>query len=269
MTALDIPSHAPKIFQLLGHDLRWRMVALLARSDYSGQELVRLLQQPQNLVSYHLKLLAEQHVVQERRNNADERSIYYRVDMETLRLLYQTSGTALHPGLAVCDHHEEEDQETGTFPQTPIRMLFLCTHNSARSQMAEGIVRALTHGQIDVVSAGSHPTQLHPMAVRVLQEMGIDISSQHAKQVKEFAHQSFDYVITVCDRVRESCPTFPGEPISLHWSCPDPVTAEGTEAERYHVFEQVAQDLSTRIRYLLMLIAQESQQRLFSLPKHP
>src|SRR5436305_12132347 len=92
---------APSLFKLLAHDLRFRIVTLLARSDYNGQELIRLLKQPQNLVSYHVRLLADQHLVTERRNSADERSIYYHLDLEGLQTLYLTSGEELHPSLGI------------------------------------------------------------------------------------------------------------------------------------------------------------------------
>ncbi|HLH63403.1 MAG TPA: arsenate reductase ArsC [Ktedonobacteraceae bacterium] len=142
---------------------------------------------------------------------------------------------------------------------TSLRILFLCTGNSARSQMAEGLLRHLSQEQIEVFSAGSNPRRLHPYAVRVMAAMGIDISLQRAKHFDEFRGQSFDYVITVCDRIKEKCPTFPGnpEPAHIHWSLPDPSLMEGSEEEKYAVFEQIAQQLRTRIRYLLVQLQHE------------
>ena len=115
-------------------------------------------------------------------------------------------------------------------------------------------MRHLSKGAIEVFSAGSAPTSMHPLARRVLTTMGIENSQQHAKHMDEFKEQSFDYIITVCDRIHESCPTFPGDPEQIHWSFPDPTTIKGSEQESSHAFEQVALQLTTRIRYLLILI---------------
>lgn len=118
----------------------------------------------------------------------------------------------------------------------PVRVLFLCTHNSARSQIAEGLLRHQSHGQVETCSAGTHPIQLHPTAVRVMADIGIDISRQRAKHLNEVEDQSFDYVITVCDTVYEVCPEFPGHPRYLHWGLPDPAAYEGSEAMQQQVF---------------------------------
>ena len=242
----------PSVFKLLGHEIRWNIVTLLTHSDYCGQELVRLLRQPQNLLSYHLQLLHTQGVITERRSTADERSIYYSLDLDTLRTLYFASADALHPALHM-PQQELQELEMHLLRKR-VRVLFLCTHNSARSQMAEGILRHLSKGSIEVFSAGSVPTSTHPLAIQVLSTMGIDSSQQHAKHMDEFKGQSFDYIVTVCDRIHESCPTFPGDPEQIHWSFHDPTTVEGSEQERSRAFEQVALQLTTRIRYLLILI---------------
>lgn len=242
----------PGVFKLLGHAIRWNIVSLLAHSDYCGQELVRLLRQPQNLLSYHLQLLHAQGVITERRSTADERSIYYSLNLDTLRSLYFASADVLHPALHMPQRELQELEIL--LPRKHLRVLFLCTHNSARSQMAEGILRHLSKGNIDVFSAGSIPTSTHPQAVQVLAATGIDISQQRAKHIDEFKGQSFDYIVTVCDRIHESCPTFPGDPEQIHWSFPDPAAVEGSEQERSRAFEQVALQLTTRMRYLLILI---------------
>lgn len=121
------------------------------------------------------------------------------------------------------------------------RVLFLCTANSARSQMAEGLLRALAGDRFEVVSAGVEPGSLHPLAVKAMAEMGIDISTQMAKSVDRFLGQEFDYVITVCDAAAERCPVFPGRARRLHWSIEDPANATGTEEERIRTF-RVARD---------------------------
>lgn len=131
------------------------------------------------------------------------------------------------------------------------RILFLCTHNKARSQIAEGICRHLGGDKFDVESAGSEPSVIHPLAVKSLTTMGIDASKQRSKHMAELANQSFDYVITVCDRVREICPVFPGTPTYLHWSLRDPTAVTGSPAMQEEAFNHIARQIEARIRHLL------------------
>jgi protein-tyrosine-phosphatase len=242
----------PGFLKLLAHDLRWKLLVALAQSDRRVQELVEWLDAPPNLVSYHLRRLRDLHLVTERRSTADGRDVYYSLDLDRLRELYLAAGTGLHPALdsAIPDPRDRADQATGG----RVRVLFLCTENSARSQMAEGILRHLSQGQVEVHSAGSAPTTLHPHAVRALAALGIDISQQHAKPIETFQGQQFDYIITVCDRVRERCPSFPGDPEHIHWSIPDPAGVEGPEQAQHRAFVQTARHLMTRIHYLLLMI---------------
>jgi protein-tyrosine-phosphatase len=258
MSANITLSQPPAFLKLLAHDLRWQMLGLLARSDYCGRELVRLLGQPQNLVSYHLRQLHDQSLVSERRRTADGRDIYYSLNLDMLHNLYVASAVALHPAL----HSTETAAEVNALHiagKQPTRVLFLCTENSARSQMAEALLRHLSKGRIEAYSAGSNPIRVHPYAVQTLARIGIDISQQRAKHFDEFRGQRFDRMITVCDRVNESCPAFPGDPEHIHWSFPDPAAVNGSEQERYHAFEQVALQLTTRIRYLLILLEREQR----------
>ncbi len=245
---------SPAILKLLAHDVRWKILTLLARGDYCVQELVRFLEQPQNLVSYHLRRMHNLGIVKEHRSTADGRDIYYSLDLEKLQSLYFSSAGVLHPALGNAQILSREQITISAYK--PLRILFLCTSNSGRSQMAEGLLRHMSQGRFEVFSAGSNPRSLHPYAVRVMAAMGIYISHQRAKHFDEFHGQSFDYVITLCDRVKEKCPSFPGnpEPVHLHWSLPDPSLIEGSEDEKYAVFEQIAQQLRTRIRYLLVQI---------------
>jgi protein-tyrosine-phosphatase len=134
-------------------------------------------------------------------------------------------------------------------------VLFLCTGNSARSQIAEALVQELTGGAIEARSAGSHPKPLHPNAVRVMRERGIDFRGRRSKHLSEFAQQRFDYVISLCDRVREVCPEFPDHPGLIHWSIPDPAREGSNDAETYPAFERTATELAARIPFLLELIA--------------
>lgn len=131
------------------------------------------------------------------------------------------------------------------------RVLFLCTGNSCRSQMAEGLLRELAGNEFDTASAGTNPTQMNPTAVRVMAEAAIDITGQHSKSVDEMIGRRFDYVITVCDRARDACPIFPGDAKQIHWSFEDPADATGTVEERLSVFRRVRDEIADRIREFL------------------
>jgi len=131
-----------------------------------------------------------------------------------------------------------------------IRVLFVCVHNSARSQMAEGLARHFGGSNIEVFSAGSQPTDVHPFAVRVMDEIGIDISGQFSKSFSDVAGQRFDFVITLCGEGELSCPVFPGKYKRLHWPLPDPSAVKGTVENRLVVFRDVRDELSERIKTL-------------------
>ena len=128
------------------------------------------------------------------------------------------------------------------------RVLILCTGNSARSQMAEGLLRDLAGDRFEVASAGVAPTRVRPEAITVMREIGVDISAEHSKSVAEFAGQEFDYVITVCDNANEQCPVFPGKTERIHWSFDDPAAAEGDEDLRLSVFRRVRDEILDRLR---------------------
>lgn len=128
-----------------------------------------------------------------------------------------------------------------------IRVLFLCTHNSARSQMAEGYLRHAAGGRLEVFSAGTEATRVRPEAREAMAEIGVDISGQESKTLGRYLSEPFDYVITVCDDAGESCPAFPGPAERLHWSLPDPSAAGGDEEERLAVFRQVRDRLRRHV----------------------
>jgi arsenate reductase len=127
------------------------------------------------------------------------------------------------------------------------RVLFLCTHNSARSQMAEGMLRNLAEGRFEVMSAGTEATHVRRQAIKVMNEIGIDISGQESKTLARYLGQPFDYVITVCDEANEACPVFAGAKNRLHWSLEDPSRADGSEEERLAVFRRVREEIRERI----------------------
>ena len=127
------------------------------------------------------------------------------------------------------------------------RVLFLCTHNSARSQMAEGFLRSLAGDRFDVASAGTEATRVHPLARGAMAELGIDISGHTSKVVDELVDQPWDYVITVCDAANESCPVFPKKSSRLHWSFEDPSRATGSDDQRLEAFRHVRDQIERRI----------------------
>ena len=246
----EVPGSAPPGFlRLAGHPLRWRLLTELARSDRQVRELRDLLGQPQSLVSYHLGQLRAGGLVSARRSSADRRDAYYRVDLTRCTELLTETGRALHPGLGLVPAPADRVRER-------TRVLFLCTGNSARSQMAEALLGQLGGDVIEAASAGSQPKPLHPDAVLVMREHGIDISGHRAKHLDTFAGQRFGYVISLCDRVREVCPEFPGHPQMIHWSIADP----SGEQDTHQAFRRVAAELRTRIGFLLGLIGHDAGQ---------
>lgn len=140
----------------------------------------------------------------------------------------------------------------------PIRVLFVCTGNSARSVMAEALLRRQGGDCFEVNSAGTEPKGVHPLTLRVLSEAGIDASWARSKSVEEFVGQPFDYVVTVCDQARQACPVFPGVHASLHWDFEDPAAAQGTEAERLMVFREVFIELGDRIGEFVTLAQRQA-----------
>jgi ArsR family transcriptional regulator, arsenate/arsenite/antimonite-responsive transcriptional repressor / arsenate reductase (thioredoxin) len=237
--------------KLLAHDVRWKLICYLARSDYRVHELGDLIREPMNLVSYHLKKLRMADLVHEHRSLADGRDVYYSLDLDKVRGSLLAAGESIHPAVVPNGNKLPEQAERSIVKPTSV--LFLCTHNSARSQMAEGILRQIGNDKVEVFSAGSEPAEVHRDAIRVMAEMNIDISQQRSKHLNEFAGQIFDYIITVCDRVREVCPVFPGDPKQMHWSLSDPAAVEGNRA-RYQAFLETANLLSTRLHHLLIII---------------
>lgn len=141
----------------------------------------------------------------------------------------------------------------------PVRVLFVCTGNSARSVMAEALLRRHGGDRFEVHSAGTEPKGVNPLTLRVLEEAGIDASWARSKSVSEYLGQSFDYVITVCDEARQVCPVFPGQHESMHWGYADPAAAEGTEEERLRVFRRVFTQLGERVGQFATVARRQGQ----------
>jgi protein-tyrosine-phosphatase/DNA-binding transcriptional ArsR family regulator len=215
----------------------------LARGDRQVHELCALLGEQQSLISYHLGQLRKADLVEARRSAADARDSYYVLKLGRCIDLLADVGGLLHAGLRVTRPAPPSDPRS--------RVLFLCTGNSARSQMAEALLRTRSGDAVSASSAGSRPKPVHPFAIAAMADRGIDVSTARAKHLDEYANDSFDYVITLCDRVREVCPDFPGHPLVAHWSIRDPAAEPDTRS----AFDRVAAELAERIGFLLHAIA--------------
>ncbi len=255
-----VDGEPPRFLQLVAHPVRWRLLRELVYSDRAVWELTQLLGERQSLVSYHLRQLRAEGLVSVRRSSADGRDSYYTVDLVHCEALLQAAGGALHPGLRLVPASSAVRRARGRRGRRK-RVLFLCSGNSARSQIAEALLEQMSEGTIRAVSAGSNPKPLHPNAVRVMKTRGIDISANRTKHLNKFVSQRFDFVITLCDRVREVCPDFPSHPNLVHWSVPDPALEGANDRASYPAFERTACELETRIAFLLTLLDEPSMTR--------
>jgi protein-tyrosine-phosphatase/DNA-binding transcriptional ArsR family regulator len=228
----------PAFLRLAAHPLRWRLMTSLARSDHRVRELASLVGEPQNLVSYHLRLLRDGGLVTVSRSSFDGRDTYYHLHLDRCAEGLAVTGAELHPFLGSVSRRA-----------APLRtVLFVCTGNSARSPIAEALLRKHTGGRVKVLSAGSHPRPaLHADTVRVLrEEFDVDVTDQQPRHLNILTGRRFDYVITLCDKAREVCPEFGGH--SSHWSVPEPAG--------YPAFTRTAADIDARVRHLMSLLTE-------------
>lgn len=230
---------APSVLKLLAHDIRWRLVEHLAQSDRRVGELVDLVGERQNLVSYHLRILRDAELVAERRSSRDARDIYYALDKDRLRTGLQQSAQQLRIGGG------DLRTSSSTGP-----VLFVCSGNSARSVMAEALLRSVSKGAIHVWSAGTRPQGVHPIALQVLRDRGVATQGLHSKGLDELADVIFQTVITLCDIAREEHADLPAHRELVHWSIADPAAEPGGPAEVREAFERVADELTKRIACL-------------------
>jgi ArsR family transcriptional regulator len=244
----DPDSSALDALKLLADDTRWRLIRALRHTDRQAGELASMCKLPNNLVSYHLGLLRQAGLIQMHRSDADARVLYYGLDLAALQHAYQQIGAALPlPTPAV------------TAP-TATTVVFLCTHNSARSQMAEGWLRHLSGGVIIARSAGVTPTTLNPVAVQVMAEVGIDIGYQRSKGIESLAAVP-DLVVTVCDVAREQCPVELRNAPFLHWSIADPAREAGDGPIRLDAFRMAREQIRMRVQGLLRSLPEVVAQR--------
>ena len=244
MTASSIPSsELPEAFKLIADEMRWRLLMILRQGDYQVGELTTRLGIPQNLVSYHLSVLRQGGLVQMHRSDADGRVLYYGLDLNALRAGYQQIGALLQIPV---------DTVLAELPARTV--IFLCTANSARSQMAEAWLRFLSDGRLSARSAGTHPRSVHSLTVQVMAEAGIDIGYQRAKGLDALTDLQPDLIVTVCDIAREECACWGSNIPQLHWSIPDPAAIDGSEATRLAAFRAVRDTIRARAEGLLTLI---------------
>lgn len=244
---MDVGGTAPTPFiRLVDHPLRWRLLTALAGSDMRVRELAQRLDEPQNLVSYHLRILRDGGLVTWRQSSYDGRDAYYHVDLDRCADGLAGTGEALHPSLRMAVRAPAE------VPVSPAAVLFVCSGNSARSPMAEALLRLRSGGRVAVASAGIVPKdRIHPHAIRVLREQfRIDISEQTPRSVDDIvdARTRFGRVVTLCDKAREQLPALDGRR-RVHWSIPDPADARGRAS--YSAFVAVSRDIDARVRHLL------------------
>jgi protein-tyrosine-phosphatase/DNA-binding transcriptional ArsR family regulator len=241
------------VVRLLADPVRWRLMRELASSgDRRVRELAAAAGQPQNLISYHLGQLRAGGLVTARRSSFDGRDTYYSLDLDGCARELAGAANALHPGLAPAP--DAGPRQAAVPGAAWRRVLFVCTGNSGRSPMAEGLLRHRTGSRVEAASAGIRPRPLHPDAVAVMRDRyRIDIAGHRPVPVETAARERFDYVVSLCDKAREACPEFPGRPGLIHWSLPDPAAGEGGLAG-YPAFERTAAELDARIGFLLPVL---------------
>ncbi len=237
---------ALQVLKLLADDRRWRLLMELRLSDWQVSELVTRTGLPQNLVSYHLGLLRQAGLVQVHRSDADGRALYYGLNVSALRQAQQQVATSLH--LTTSPPNDPVD------PLPAVPVVFLCTGNSVRSQMAEGWLRHLSRGQVPVQSAGTNPRHVDPRAVQAMAEMGVTIRQQYAKSIDTVSLPSPGIVVTVCDNAREACVPSLSAPVQLHWSIPSPARLLAENPDEQAVFRTLRDHLRQRVEGLLPLL---------------
>ena len=259
---LDVLEGPPRFLRLTGHPVRWRLLSELARSDRQVRELTALTGQAQSLTSYHLGQLRVGGLVTTRRSSADGRDTYYSLDLAGCRDRLIEAGAALYPGLRLQTRSAGSgigSRSADGRRASPVRSSGCCS--CARATAPGPRWRRLSWNgsaaprSMSAVPAPT-PGALQPEAVRVMRDRGVDIGNRRSKHLSEFTADRFDYVISLCDRVREVCPDFPGAPFVAHWSIPDPAADSDATSDvtRGEVFARTADVLTTRVQFLLAAI---------------
>jgi protein-tyrosine-phosphatase len=228
--------------------VRWRLLRELGRGDLRVGELSERAGRRQSLVSYHLARLRSAGLVSARRSDADGRDTYYVLELGRCAELFSLAAGSLHPGLGM------EAAAPDLSPGPPARVLFVCTGNSARSQIAAALCERLADGSVSAASAGTDPKPLHPLAVAVMRRRGVDIAGRRPRHIETLTESRFDFVVTLCDRAREVCPEQGGAPEAIHWSVPDPSAVGGGAEAALAAFERAAGEIETRLLFFLQEI---------------
>jgi protein-tyrosine-phosphatase/DNA-binding transcriptional ArsR family regulator len=249
----------PAFVRLASHPLRWQLLTTLADSDFRVRELETLLDEPQNLLSYHLRQLRDGGLVTATRSSHDARDSYYRLDLDRCAAELAEVASALHPAMG--KEAEARLTRSGRKHSRPGAVLFVCTGNSIRSPIAAALLRHHGADSVRVASAGTRPRpHLHPNTVRVLgEQFGIDVAGQQPRNLDTMTSRRFARVVTLCDRAREACPDFANHPRRAHWSIHDPATAGKSDRASYPVFQRIAADIDARVRYLLPTLTRANQ----------
>jgi ArsR family transcriptional regulator, arsenate/arsenite/antimonite-responsive transcriptional repressor / arsenate reductase (thioredoxin) len=261
---------SPPVLSVLAHDLRWAIVGLLVPGDLRTGEIVARTGQAPSLVSYHLARLRDAGLVSVRRSTADGRDSYHALDLDAIGQAIGDMAAQIHPLLLAVPAGWPGPGQPGPGlrrpgpkpgqpgpkpgqpgPGQPVRALFICSGNSARSPMAEGWLNHLGGGRVTARSAGISPGPLHPLAAAAMAEHGVDISDHRPTPLSDVTADRFTRVITLCDRARENCGELPGA--AVHWSIPNPAQAHPPDLD---AFRATARELQTRIRYLLPALAE-------------
>ncbi|WP_298202582.1 metalloregulator ArsR/SmtB family transcription factor [Desulfosporosinus sp.] len=264
MLTADLPGQA-EILRVLGEPHRLAIFTLLSTGPLQVKDLCTATSLSLPLVSQHLRVLRRIGLVQARRELGDARGVWYSIEPQPMTELKSTMSWLFDVASTV-DRRPRADQFgiPAANCQDSFRVLFLCTANSARSQMAEALLEQVGGGLFEARSAGTQPRELHPLTVKALAEIGIDASEQTAKHYDVIASEPFRYVITVCDLANEECPELPGDYRRVHWSIADPLTASGTETEVYSAFVCARENLSRRIRLFVHAHRGEAERSIHS-----
>jgi protein-tyrosine-phosphatase len=228
-----------------GEPNRLTIIALLSTGPMLVGDICIASGLPLTLVSQHLRVLRESGMVWAKRDGKDARAVWYSLNPERIKEI-QTALSMVFDMAKMVDRRIFETKQSPELFREKFRVLFLCSGNSARSQMAEALLQHYGSGLMEARSAGTHPREVHPLTIKVLSEIGIDTTGLKAKHYSVFGQESFRYVITVCDRANEECPDFHGDYQRIHWSIADPVKGEN-EDELINVFKQTRQELAGRI----------------------
>jgi ArsR family transcriptional regulator, arsenate/arsenite/antimonite-responsive transcriptional repressor / arsenate reductase (thioredoxin) len=224
---------------------RLAIISLLSTGPMLVGDICNASGLPLTLVSQHLRVLRESGMVRAERDGKDARAVWYSLNPQRIKEI-QKALSMVFDMTKIVDRRIPEAKQGLNFKGEKFSVLFLCSGNSARSQMSEALLQHYGKGLIEGRSAGTHPRKVHPLTVKVLEEIGLDTTGLKTKHYSVFSRESFRYVITVCDRANEECPDFKGDYQRIHWSIADPVK-DGNEDELVNVFKQTRQELAERI----------------------